>query len=107
VTASRGKVVRAEPVSSLYKQGRVHHLGCFPEFEDHQRSFTSNFDRGTAGYSPGRVDALVWALTELMAQPMAGFGIFELYRRRATGIPIVPLRPLIEVTAEAQARLAP
>jgi predicted phage terminase large subunit-like protein len=85
VTASRGKVARAEPVAALYKQGRVHHLGSFPELEDQMCGFTTAFDRRTAGYSPGRVDALVWAVSELMVQPMKGYGIFELYRQMAVG----------------------
>jgi len=63
VTASRGKVVRAEPVSALYEQNKVHHVGVFSELEDQLCAFT------TAGYmgdrSPDRGDALVWALTEL------------------------------------------
>ena len=65
VKASRGKAVRAEPISSLYEQHKVHHVGSFPQLEDQQCAFTSDFDRGRAGYSPDRVDALVWALTEL------------------------------------------
>lgn len=64
VTASRGKVVRAEPISALYEQGKVHHVGDFQDLEDQMCNFTA------AGYvgsgSPDRVDALVWALTELM-----------------------------------------
>lgn len=64
VVASRGKAVRAEPVSALYEQGRVHHVGVFPDLEDQMCNFTA------AGYvgegSPDRADALVWALTELM-----------------------------------------
>ncbi|MFC7378259.1 phage terminase large subunit [Brevundimonas sp. GCM10030266] len=64
VKASRGKVVRAEPVSALYEQGLVSHVGDFPDLEDQMCNFTS------AGYvgegSPDRADALVWALTELM-----------------------------------------
>ncbi len=63
VVASRGKVVRAEPIAALYEQGKVHHVGRFPELEDELAGFT------TAGYtgtkSPNRADALVWALTEL------------------------------------------
>jgi phage terminase large subunit-like protein len=50
-------------------------------------SFASNFDRARAGFSPGRVDALVWALTDLVLQPMKSWGIFELYRREALGLP--------------------
>jgi phage terminase large subunit-like protein len=89
VTASRGKVARAEPIAALYEQGRVHHLGSgFPELEDQMSGFASNFDRRAAGFSPGRVDALVWALTDLMTDPFKGQGIFEFYRMRYEGIPI-------------------
>jgi phage terminase large subunit-like protein len=87
VTASRGKVARAEPIAALYEQGRVHHLGSYPELEDQMCGFTTAFDRRTAGYSPGRVDALVWAITELMVEPMPAFGIYEYYRRLANDLP--------------------
>jgi phage terminase large subunit-like protein len=83
VHAARGKVARAEPVAALYEQGRVHHLGAFSALEDQMCGFVHDFDRAAAGYSPDRVDALVWALTELLVSPMAGAGIFETYRRRA------------------------
>lgn len=66
VHATRGKVVRAEPVSMLYEQGRGHHVGRFGTLEDQMCDFTSDFDRKVAGYSPDRVDALVWAATELI-----------------------------------------
>lgn len=63
VVASRGKVVRAEPISSFYSQGLVSHADLFSELEDQMSMMT------TAGYkgdrSPDRVDAMVWALTEL------------------------------------------
>ncbi len=63
VTASRGKVVRAEPFSALYESGKVRHAGYFRELEDELTAFS------TAGYtgqnSPNRADALIWALTEL------------------------------------------
>lgn len=65
VKASRGKVTRAEPVAALYEQGRVHHVGALDTLEDQMVSFTSDFDRKAQGYSPDRVDALVWAITEL------------------------------------------
>jgi phage terminase large subunit-like protein len=65
VHASRGKVTRAEPVSALYEQKRVHHVGIFEKLEAQMTMFTSDFNRNTAGYSPDRVDALVWALTNL------------------------------------------
>lgn len=86
LTASRGKVARAEPISALYEQGRVFHRGTFDALENEMTSFTSNFDRAKAGFSPGRVDALVWALTDLMVQPMPGFGIYELYRHLAARV---------------------
>ncbi|TPK59047.1 MULTISPECIES: phage terminase large subunit [unclassified Mesorhizobium] len=64
VVASRGKAVRAEPVSALYEQGRVHHVGEFPDLEDQMCNFTASGYVGEG--SPDRADALVWALTELM-----------------------------------------
>ena len=83
VRATRGKVVRAEPVAALYEQRRVHHVGGFGQLEDQMTAFTTDFDRKTAGYSPDRVDALVWAFTELLVEPIPNEGIFELYRERA------------------------
>jgi phage terminase large subunit-like protein len=83
VRASRGKAARAEPVAALYEQGRMHHLGALPRLEDQMCAFTPDFDRTAAGYSPDRVDALVWAVTELLIEPHAGDAIFEAYRRLA------------------------
>jgi phage terminase large subunit-like protein len=65
ITASRGKVVRAEPVAALYEQGRVHHVGAFPELEDEM----VNFVPGQLAKSPNRADALVWALSWLLLRP--------------------------------------
>ncbi len=64
VTATRGKVVRAEPIAALYEQGRIHHVGRFNELEDQMCLFTRDADR-TPGNSPDRVDALVWGITSL------------------------------------------
>ena len=61
VRASRGKLVRAEPVAALYEKGRVHHVGEFPLLEEEMISFSP----GNSRNSPDRMDALVWALTEL------------------------------------------
>jgi phage terminase large subunit-like protein len=83
VRATRGKVVRAQPVAALYEQRRVHHVGSFPKLEDQMCGFTPDFDRESAGYSPDRVDALVWAFTDLLVERMVGEGIFELYRQQA------------------------
>ena len=59
VRASRGKLIRAEPIASLYEQGKVHHVGVFPDLEDQMCSWVPG-DK-----SPDRMDALVWALWEL------------------------------------------
>src|SRR5690242_20692289 len=72
VWASHGKVARAEPVSALYEQGKVHHIGTFPQLEDQMCAFTTDFDRARAGYSPDRLDALVWGLTELLVECRSG-----------------------------------
>ncbi len=64
VRASRGKWLRAEPVAALYEQGRVAHAGRFSALEDEMCEFGP--DGLADGRSPDRVDALVWALTELM-----------------------------------------
>jgi phage terminase large subunit-like protein len=93
VHASRGKVIRAEPVAALYEQRRVHHIGSFPMLEDQQCGFTTDFDRVAAGFSPDRVDALVWALTDLLVEPMAHSGIFELYREQARALKEAEIKP--------------
>lgn len=66
VRAVRNKYVRAEPVAAMYERGKVFHLGQFDALEDQMCSFTTGFDRKAAGYSPDRVDALVWAITDLL-----------------------------------------
>lgn len=65
VHASRGKVVRAEPISALYEQGRIHHVGMFEKLEDQMCLFSVDNIRNSSTGSPDRVDALVWGLTEL------------------------------------------
>jgi phage terminase large subunit-like protein len=75
VRATRGKHVRAEPISALYSLGRISHVGTFPELESQMCLMTA------AGYegdgSPDRVDAMVWAFTEL----------FPKMTRKATPLP--------------------
>jgi phage terminase large subunit-like protein len=68
VSASTGKKTRAEPVAALYEQRKVRHLGVFPELEEQQTTWTPEEK------SPDRMDALVWAITELMGygEEMAG-----------------------------------
>jgi phage terminase large subunit-like protein len=63
VTASRGKVVRAEPIAALTEQGKVRFAGTFSKLEDELCSFTPNGYMGTN--SPNRADAFVWAMSEL------------------------------------------
>ena len=66
VRASRGKIVRAEPIAALYSQDKIHHIGYFPEAEDQMCAMT------TSGYvglkSPDRADSIVWGFTELFPQ---------------------------------------
>jgi phage terminase large subunit-like protein len=79
VTASRGKVLRAEPVSALYEQGLVHHVGRFAVLEDQLCAFTTAGYRGEG--SPDHADALVFAITDLLLNEPAA--IIEFYRVRA------------------------
>lgn len=83
VWASRGKVTRAEPVSALYEQGRVKHVGMFSKLEDQMCEFTSDFDRKEMGYSPDRVDALVWAVTDVLVEQVASHGLLEWMRLKS------------------------
>jgi predicted phage terminase large subunit-like protein len=81
VTATRGKHVRATPIAAHYEQGKVRHADDFPELVDQMCAFTIDFDRDKAGYSPDRVDALVWALTDLfpaMTQPVVDVSRFAI-----------------------------
>ena len=71
VRASRGKVARAEPVAALYEQGRVKHLRGLGRLEDQMAEMTARGFQGRG--SPDRVDALVWALSDLMIDPAAVF----------------------------------
>lgn len=63
VTASRGKVQRAEPFSALYEAGKVRHVGMFPQLEEELSGFSTYGYTGQG--SPNRADALIWALAEL------------------------------------------
>lgn len=81
VTASRGKVARAEPVAALYEQGRVSHVGSFPELEDQMCSIAPEGYVGDG--SPDRADALVWALTELMLEDQSAVAMFLMKRHRS------------------------
>jgi predicted phage terminase large subunit-like protein len=82
VHASRGKFTRAEPIAALYEQNKVHHIGSFPSLEDQMTGFTADIDRGKLG-SPDRVDALVWALSELIIERVPFEGLLQFYRMEA------------------------
>jgi hypothetical protein len=73
VHAKRGKLLRAEPISALYEQGRVHHVCGFPQLEDQMTTYAGGGD------SPDRLDALVYCLIELMAAANTT-GIIDFYR---------------------------
>ena len=91
VSATRGKYVRAEPVAALYEQGRISHIGAFPELEDEMTLMTGGGFVGSG--SPNRVDALVWAFTELMLEE-TGQGWIEWIKEEvaaALGRPPEPL----------------
>lgn len=60
IRASRGKHTRAEPIAAMYEQGRIHHVGSFPELEDQMCTWVPGED------SPDRMDAMVWAMTDLL-----------------------------------------
>jgi phage terminase large subunit-like protein len=83
VRASRGKHVRAEPIAALYEQGRIAHVGAFPALENQMTQMTTSGFEGEG--SPDRVDALVWALTDLfpgMTQPKLDPERFAIPRAR-------------------------
>lgn len=73
VTATRGKLLRAEPIASLYEQYRAHHVGIFPALEDQMCNYTAGAD-----FSPDRLDAMVWALTELTGTANGMLGLAAL-----------------------------
>lgn len=77
VHASKGKYTRAEPVSALYEQNKVKHVGSFPKMEDEMCEWEPGMD------SPNRMDALVWALTELM---LDGGGKLKTISKKSLGI---------------------
>lgn len=86
VWASKGKRPRAEPVAALYEKHRVHHVGTFATLEGEQTTWVPGED------SPNRMDALVWAISELMldgAQDYAFAGLTEADPNRPIDDPIM------------------
>ena len=75
VRATRGKHVRAEPISALYEQNRISHVGSFPDLEAQMCQMTAGGYEGEG--SPDRVDAMVWGFTELMPQLVASKQVEE------------------------------
>lgn len=101
VRATKGKFTRAEPVAALYEKGKVHHVGNdFAKLEDQMCGFVPDVDRKKEG-SPDRVDALVWAITELAVLGFAGQGILEYYAAqdkkadpaKTTPVRVRPIKP--------------
>ena len=78
----RGKYIRAEPISALFEQNRVHLVGSFPHLEDQLTQFVPDLDRGRTG-SPDRADAMIWSLTDLMVERERYAGLLEWYEREA------------------------
>src|ERR1700689_1266097 len=74
VHPTRGKSPAAEPIAAAYERGLVFHVGAFGKLEDQLCALTPDFDRRTAGYSPDRADALVWALADLLGVGQASPG---------------------------------
>jgi len=79
VYASKGKITRAEPVQKLYTDGRVHHVGTFDELEGEMTTWSAPMP------SPNRMDALVWALTDLMLEGDGGLEALQAYMRAQLG----------------------
>ena len=84
--ASRGKITRAEPIAALFEQFRIHLAGAFPELEDQ----LCTFEAGLPG-SPDRLDAMVWAFTELMVDKPGSTGFLEFYAAAAALEPAAKL----------------
>jgi predicted phage terminase large subunit-like protein len=99
VHASRGKYTRAEPVAALYEQGRIHHIGGYPQLEDQMCAFVPDIDRGKMG-SPDRVDALVWALSELCVTREPYAALIDHYRKLSEAASVGSAVP--EVVTEQQ-----
>jgi phage terminase large subunit-like protein len=76
VKASRGKIARAEPISALYEEGKVSHVGTLPDLEDQMCAMTPSGFIGEG--SPDRADALVWAITELSGKTRREPGVRRL-----------------------------
>ena len=82
VRATRGKLIRAEPVAALYEQGWVHHYMTMPELETEMCEWSPQVEfRGSVGRSPDRMDAMVWGITELVIDQEETSQLVEVGRR--------------------------
>jgi phage terminase large subunit-like protein len=95
VHATRGKVVRAEPVSALYEQGRIRHMGAFPALEDQMCEFAPDLDRSkpkrdradpsSLGMGGGAHSSPDRAITELLVEEISSWGIYETHPAQGRG----------------------
>lgn len=96
VHASKGKQTRAEPIAALDEQRRVHHVGAFPDLEDQM----CEWEPLSGEKSPDRIDARVWALTELMLEQLPGAGLHDFYRQQVADSAAKPKEtPTVDVVA--------
>jgi phage terminase large subunit-like protein len=102
VTASRGKIVRAEPIAALYEQTRVRHAGSFVELEDQLAAMTSDGYVGVG--SPDRADALVWALTDLLVDSSPAWNWIEYYRRESEKVASIAPEPTFHMRGPESAK---
>jgi hypothetical protein len=99
ISASRGKVQRAEPIAAIYEHSpaRAHHVGPHPQLEDQMTTWTPQ-----DGTSPDRLDALVWAMTELTEGDSAAAWI-EYMKRKAEAVGMEPRAAATEPADEPAA----
>jgi predicted phage terminase large subunit-like protein len=90
VHASRGKITRAEPIAALAEQFRIHLAGAFPELEDQLCSFAAG-----SSDSPDRLDAMVWAFSELMVETSGNTGMLDYYKGIAERITAGEIAPVV------------
>lgn len=74
VNATRGKLIRAEPVVNLYEQKRVHHIGVLAELEDEQTTWVPPGNPDPSNWSPNRMDGLVWAISYMAGKKKRRYG---------------------------------
>ena len=73
-------------MAALYEQRRIHHVGAFPTLEDQMCAFAPDFERSSAGFSPDRVDGLVWAFADLLVEQMSNEGFYFWAKEKAASL---------------------